>query len=157
MDAIKTILVPVDFDAPSEAALEQAVRLARALRAKIKILHVLPFSLTDVSEELFYASPNASVRRRTAALKALGQIVERHGKDVTIEPEIREGITWDEIVGAATQNEADLVVIGTHGRKGVARGLLGSVAERVVRASPVPVMSVRANLSPTERTEFAAR
>ena len=157
MDAIRTILVPVDFDSSSEAALEQAVRLARAFGARIKLLHVLPFSLSDVSAELFYAGPNTSVRLRTAALKNLGDLGDRFRRNVTIDHEIREGIAWDEIVGAATQLEADLIVMGTHGRRGGLRGLLGSVAERVVRVSSVPVMTVRASVASPERREFASR
>jgi nucleotide-binding universal stress UspA family protein len=157
MDAIRTILVPVDFDSSSDAALEQAVRLARAFGARIKLLHVLAFALSDVDSELFYAGPNTSVRLRTGALKGLADIAERYRDQVVIEHEIREGIAWDEIVGAATQLDADLIVMGTHGRKGGFRGLLGSVAERVVRASSVPVMTVRATVSPTERREFASR
>jgi nucleotide-binding universal stress UspA family protein len=156
MDVIRTILVPVDFDSSSGAALEHAVRLARALGAKIKLLHVVPFALSDVSDELFYAQPNASIRNRTNALKRLGDIAEKY-RDIPITSEIREGIAWDEIVGAAQQEEADLIIVGTHGRHGVVRGLLGSVAERVVRASPVPVMTVRASIAPEERTEFASR
>jgi nucleotide-binding universal stress UspA family protein len=155
MAPIRTILVPVDFDAPSEAALEQAVRLARALGAKIKLLHVLRFALTDV-DEVFYKSPNASVRRRTSALKRLADITERFSRDVPIESELREGIAWDEIVGAATQLEADLIVMGMRPRHGVARGFRGSVAERVIRAARVPVMTVHAS-SAEGRKEFATR
>jgi nucleotide-binding universal stress UspA family protein len=157
MSSLKTILVPTDFDDPTEAPLKQALRLAKARGARIK-RHVLPFALTDVADDLFYASPNAAVRRRTSALKRLADIAGEHeGDGVPIEVELREGIAWDEIVGAARQLEADLVVIGTRGKGAVARGLLGSVAERVVRASTVPVMTVRASISHDERGEFGVR
>lgn len=56
---------------------------------------------------------------------------------------LRRGRPWEEILAAAADVEADLIVIGTHGRRGLSRALLGSVAEKVVRVSPVPVMTVR--------------
>jgi nucleotide-binding universal stress UspA family protein len=157
MDPIRKILVPVDFDPPSEAALQQAVRFARAVGAKIKLLHVLPFALSNVSEGLFYEAPNTSGRMRAAAAEKLAELAERFGAQVPIETDIVEGIAWDEIVGAAKNFEADMIVLGTHGRQGVARGLLGSVAERVVRSASVPVMTVRADVAHEPRSEFAPR
>ena len=145
MEPIKTILVPVDFDAPSEAALDTAIRFAKNLGAKITLLHVEPFRLGDVPEGVFYEGPNASSRARATALVELGKLAERKATSgVAIGVELREGIAYDEILGAARQLNAELIVMGTHGRSGIARGLLGSVAEHVLRGSTVPVMTVRA-------------
>src|SRR5512140_1446560 len=143
MEPIKTILVPVDFDRPSEAALDTAVRFAKNLGAKITLLHVEAFKLADVPQELFYEGQNASSRARTTALTELTRMAEsKKNSGVAISTEMREGIVWDEILGAARHFKAELIVMGTHGRKGLTRGLLGSVAEHVLRGAHVPVMTV---------------
>jgi nucleotide-binding universal stress UspA family protein len=158
MKPIRTILVPLDFDASSAAALNEALRLAKQLGSRIVLIHVVPFALSDVDEDLFYATPNTSARNRTNAYKKMTDLIaslSEWGLDIVAEQ--REGIAWDEIVGAAARLEADLIVIGARPRTGLQRGLMGSVAERVVRASPVPVLTVRANAAQEERREFAAR
>jgi nucleotide-binding universal stress UspA family protein len=145
MDPIRTILVPVDFDAASEAAVQRAVGLAQKLGSRVVLLHVVPFSLTDVPEEFFYTSPNASQRNRAdrgTKLSALRQSLAGSGVDIVTD--MGEGIAWDAILGAAQRHEADLIVMGAHGGSRLSRGLLGSVAERVVRTAPIPVMTVRA-------------
>ena len=148
MDAIKRILVPVDFDDTSEAALDTAIRFAKNLGAKITLLHVEPFALSDVSQELFYEGPNASTRARKTAHDRLFALIEsRKSHGITIDSETRQGIVWDEILGAARHVGADLIVIGTHKRSSLSRGLLGSVAENVVRSSTIPVMTIRASAS----------
>ena len=145
METINTILVPVDLDAPSHAALDAALPLAKTLNSRIVLLHVVPFDLSNVPDDLFYSSPNVAVRTRTRWMEALAELAEsRKSFGVPIHNELRQGIVWDEIVGLARHLPAQLIVIGTHGRRGLPRGLMGSVAERVVRVSPVPVMSVRA-------------
>jgi nucleotide-binding universal stress UspA family protein len=146
MEPIKTILVPVDFDGPSEAALDTALRFARNLEAKVILLHVEPFKLADVPEDVFYEGPNASSRARTNAMAALSALAEsRASSGIAIKTELREGIAWDEILGATRSLKADMIVMGTHGRKGLTRGILGSVAEHVLRNAKVPVMTIRAD------------
>jgi nucleotide-binding universal stress UspA family protein len=148
MKPIRTILVAVDFDDASEAALDEAIGLAKSLGARIVAFHSVPFSLNDVPEEIFYRSPNASHRQRTDGRSKLGNLLEsRRSSGVDMRAEMGEGIAWDAILGAARKFDADLVVLGTHGRKGLPRGILGSVAERVVRTSPVPVLTVHANVA----------
>ncbi len=145
MEPIKTILVPVDFDQPSEAALDTAIRFAKNLGATITLLHVEPFNLTDVPEGVFFEGPNASTRARSDARAELSRLVQSKAESgITITSELREGIAWDEILGAARRLGADLIVMGTHGRKGLSRGLLGGVAEQVLRSAHVPVMTIRA-------------
>jgi nucleotide-binding universal stress UspA family protein len=146
MKPIRTILVPVGFDPVSEAALDEAVGLAKQLGARVVLFHVVPFALSDVPEGLFYRAPNTSHRQRTEGRGKLANMLEsRKGSGVEMRAEMGEGIAWDAILGAIRQHEADLVVLGTRGRNGLPRGIMGSVAERVVRTSPVPVMTVRAN------------
>ena len=144
MEAIKRILVPMDFDPTSEAALDTAVRFAKNLGAKITLLHVEPFAFSDVSQELFYEGTNASTRARNTAQDRLASLIDaRRDQGVTIDSEVRQGIVWDEILGAARNLGAELIVMGTHGRTGFARGILGSVADNVVRSSTIPVMTIR--------------
>ncbi len=158
MNPIRTILVPVDFRPSSEAALDEAVRYAHALGAEITLLHVQPFALSDVPEELFYPSANTSVRMRTSTLKRLSNLAEsRRSAGVPIQVELREGIAWDEIIGAADRLNADLIVIGAHEDTGLTRRLLGNVADRVARTARVPVMTVRASVARERRTEYASR
>jgi universal stress protein A len=140
------ILVPVDFSECSEAAWRLAQRLAHQSGAELILLHVLvepplysegPFSGDRVRE--FYASAERWVddhlatwadRARTAGLR--------------VRVSTRTGIPHREIVAAAADERAGLVVIGTHGRGGLERAMIGSVADRVIRTAPCPVLSVRA-------------
>jgi len=147
MEPVKTILVPVDFDGPSEAAVDTAIRFAKNLGATIILLHVEPFNLADVPPGVFYDGPNPSTRARSSARTELARLAEsRAASGISIGTELREGIAWDEILGAARTLNADMIVMGTHGRKGLARGILGSVAEHVLRNAKIPVMTVRAEV-----------
>src|SRR5690348_11571434 len=137
MVAIRTILVPIDFDDASEASLDEAISVAKQLAPSMLGCHAVPFSLIDVSEDVFYKSSNASHRQRSDARQRLAALLEtRAGSGVEMRGEVGEGIAWDAILGAIRQYQVDLVVLGTHGRRGLARGVLGSVAEHVVRTSP---------------------
>jgi nucleotide-binding universal stress UspA family protein len=142
----RRILIPTDFSAESERALGTAQRLAQALGAEVVLLHVFveaplysegPFAAQRVQE--VYASGRAWVQeqleRRAAAARAAG---------LPTKTLIVGGVAHQEIVAAARGEQADLIVIGTHGRGGVDRLLLGSVADRVIRLAPCPVLAVRA-------------
>jgi len=85
-----------------------------------------------------FALETRPCERCAAAVARLGDRIE------TVATALRSGRPWEEILAAAREGNADLIVIGTHGRKGLPRALLGSVAEKVVRMSPVPVLTVRA-------------
>jgi len=139
MEPTKTILVAVDFEAASMAAIRTAAELARALEGRVVVMHSfsMPRSLSrDLSESLL-----ADVHRqaRDAALRPLNDLRSRWG----VETMLREGEPATEILRAAEEVHADRIVMGTHGRRGLDRLMLGSVAEAVVRKSQVPVMVVR--------------
>ncbi len=145
----KRILVPLDGSATANAGLREALRLAKAQGAALQLLHVVDqhsvvmmgmesaIYMDDVLKGLTAAG--RSVLRKAqavadkAGVKASGVLVE------TI-----TGPAADSIVGQAKKGRADLIVIGTHGRRGVRRLVMGSDAEQVVRTSPVPVLLVRA-------------
>jgi len=139
----KTILVPTDFSAGAEHALEYAIELARKLDAKIQLLHVVPSEML-AAELGVVASSQMIESMQDASRKQLASLVAAHGGKVPLEPPVLETgdpRTW--IEATARKLPADLVVMSTHGRRGVKRLLLGSVAEAVVRCSPCPVLLVR--------------
>ncbi len=139
------IVVPTDFSPCADAALELARRLAAANEAELVLLHVLSDAALW-SEGL--ASPShvervfESVRQKAVAeLERRAEDVRRAGVRARIST--RHGAAWREIVDEVTDERADLVVMGTHGRGGLDRTFLGSVADRVVRMAPCPVLTVR--------------
>jgi nucleotide-binding universal stress UspA family protein len=138
----RTILVPVDFSACSETALDYAVDLAAKLDAKVYILNVIGIPAPGV-HELGAALPPALIESIAhdceAALQKLGEA--RRPKAQIADTLLRTGDARDVIIHIAGDIGADLIVMGTHGRRG--RALLGSVAESVVRTSPCPVLTIR--------------
>ena len=137
---LKRILVPTDFSETSEAALRYGTELARQYTGRLYLLHVVEnpgeAAKADIPIGLFETM-------RTAALDRLGQLVTSHElRKFRPECAMRLGAAPNEIVRYAQDHEIDLIVMGTHGRRGIARVVLGSVAERVVRTAPCPVLTV---------------
>ncbi len=145
-DGYYRIVVPTDFSDCSRAAWTEAQRLARAFGSELILVHVLvepapfsgaPFGL-GVGREFYDAIrrwADGELQRWIEPAKAAG---------LAARGEMRTGVAHREIVDLATDERADLIVIGTHGRGGVDRALLGSVADRVLRVAPCPVLAVRA-------------
>jgi nucleotide-binding universal stress UspA family protein len=145
MSVPKTVLVPTDFSPQADQALDYAIELAEKLGATVHVLNVIGIPALGVPElgvALTSSVIDQIVQDNTAALEKL--VASRAGKAKLGEPLLRTGDARDEILHVAEEIKADLVVMATHGRRGVARALLGSVAEMVVRTSPVPVLTVRA-------------
>jgi len=139
----KHIVVPIDFSPGSLEALDRACELAGALGAVLHLVTALgpagELPLTQgVVEELS--------REHRHGLESLA--VEHRGQAAFGPPIVEAADPRDLILDAARRLEADLIVMGTHGRTGVGRLLLGSVAEDVVRAAPCPVLVVRSGLPP---------
>lgn len=141
---IARVLVPTDFSGPSEEAWKTACRLARALGAELILVHVFaepsffsegPFSGERVRE--VYAAGRAWVEK---ALEELAGAARDEGMIVRVM--VRDGVAHREILALAAHERADLIVIGTRGRGGLERALIGSVADRVIRLAPCPVLSV---------------
>lgn len=144
MAVFNRILVPVDGSATSDKALDYAVRLAREGRAALRVLHAI--------DELAYTggfeyAGDVALATRGAAQRLLDQAadtVKRAGFTADTQLVEQAGRRLGEAVAEAARDwQADLVVAGTHGRKGLARALLGSGAEQIVRSCPVPVLVVR--------------
>lgn len=142
MRAFKQILVPLDFGEPSTRALDVAIMLASKFEAKVTLLHVSwlpPTAHVDFTEGLPW--PTDAFAQQ--AEKELNAIASRaHALYPGIEQRVVKGEPWEEILLCAREQGAELIVMGTHGRRGVSRVLLGSVAEKVVRLSPIPVMTI---------------
>jgi nucleotide-binding universal stress UspA family protein len=146
MSMWRRILHPTDFSRASSAAFARAVALARADRAQLFLVHVLappmPIGGEGYVAPQIYEDLEASARqygeKRLAALQAKAR---KSGARVT--GMLLEGVADDQIIRAAGRRKADLIVIGTHGRTGLARLFLGSVASRVVAGARCPVLTVR--------------
>jgi nucleotide-binding universal stress UspA family protein len=160
MIALKRILVPTDFSDASEAAVKYGVALARAFNAKLYLLHVALRHDLDVSAErqrvvdTFLSEMTAGVvplgldeSMQHAARELLGKILSKENEEeLRVEYVLRAsglGGPYVEIVRYAQHCDIDLIVMGTHGRGFVAHMLMGSVAEKVVRRAPCPVLTVR--------------
>ena len=143
---LNTILVPYDFSASSEHAFRWAIGLAEDWGAKLVVLHVIPvFSMVDNLQARFlFDFPQVE----TALLSETKTRLEEYTTQTTrstvpVDIRVVMGDAWWEICLAAESESADLIVIGSHGDTGVPRIFLGSVAERVVRHAPCPVLVVR--------------
>lgn len=148
MNAIRRILVPIDFSEASRAAFDYAVELARSVGASIDVLHVweVPTFLAPGSAVVVGASGTPLVEMvRAAAEDGLEKFVaEAAARGARVDESRAEpGNPASSIAEAARTGGYDLVVMGTHGRTGFSRALIGSVAERVVRHAPCPVLTVR--------------
>jgi len=143
MPDIKTILCPVDFSEASVRALRYALAIAGPLHARVHVFHVYEMSEYIVPENPV-VRPELLPAQVQSARDEFAAFVARHGQgDVPVTSSMREGVARRLILEAAREHGADLIVMGSHGRGGVARLMLGSVAERVVRAAEVPVLVVR--------------
>ena len=139
--ALKKILVATDFSAGSDEAMAQAIELGKQTAASLEIVHVReldgdglpfgPFYPADIGEAFAYADRELAVR--TDRVIAAGLPCRYRSL---------EGSAAREIVRRGKETNADLIVIGTHGRRGLAHAVLGSVAERVVQHASCPVLTV---------------
>ncbi|PLX87314.1 MAG: universal stress protein [Desulfuromonas sp.] len=145
MKSFKKILVAIDFSDSSDNAFQAALMMARQFSARLMILHVInePVDLRG-----FYV-PHISFDKleeeiAEGAKKLMESFCRQHLKDFKdYETVIAPGIPYETIINKAVDEQADLVVLGTHGRAGLDHVLFGSNAEKVVRKSPLPVMTVR--------------
>ncbi len=135
----KTIVFPTDFSTASDAALTHAAALARQSGARLLIVHVEEPPLAYGGGELYYGLPEPSSER---ILKML-EDVKPADPAVPFTHRLTMGDPAAEIVRIATDEQAEMIVLGTHGRTGLSRLLMGSVAEAIVRRAPCPVLIYR--------------
>jgi universal stress protein A len=139
------LLVATDFSDTAEKAWTRARDLARALGAELVLLHV--FVEAPLYSETPFNAPEVREVYESGKAWVTGQL-EKWATDARAEglrarTVLRTGVPYREILAAAEEERADIIVIGTHGRGGLERALLGSVADRVVRLAPCPVLTIR--------------
>jgi universal stress protein A len=139
MVAFKRIVVGIDFNEPSLAALEYARTLAATFGSSVSLIHVIQPMATEIYA---YSAEMVENWERTAyeRLWALFPATERTA--LQGRAEVRVGLPVDEILTFADEQKADLIILGTHGRGALTHFFLGSVAERVVRRARCPVLTV---------------
>ena len=143
MASFKRILVPVDFSDASARALNTALDLASDLKAEVKIIHIHQVQTQYMIEGGLYAPELDEDELMEKRKKELANFVEGQKGDVSISQEVRAGIPETEILEIAGEFQADLIIMGTHGRSGLSHLLMGSVTENVLRHTDVPILSVR--------------
>jgi nucleotide-binding universal stress UspA family protein len=142
--AWKKICCAVDFSEPSWIAMEQAAELASRLGAELTLVHVRPPPPAAATDVLVPSGggADAEIRRAEEALEVWRSDAESRAA-LPVRARVLAGDPAGELARAAREEGFDLLVVGTHGRSGFSRLLLGSVAERVLRRAPVPVLVMR--------------
>lgn len=148
MIPFKKILVPTDFGDSSQHAIELAMELAKQCGAELTLLYVWDLPSYAYSGMEFASSELLDPIRNEAHAKLERELVAVRRHVPRVVGTLRCGDPWKEIHTAITELAPDLVVMGTHGRHGLARAVLGSVTEKVVRTSPVAVLTVHAKEEP---------
>ncbi len=148
MTEVKTILCAVDFSGHSTEVVEYSRLIARSLGARIKVIYVAP----SLSQYVGFHVPPTSIESFvgeivTGAEKTMNTFLEEHFSGCEAEGVVVSGYAAEEILDYASEHSVDMIIMGTHGRKGIDRILFGSVAEKVVRTSLVPVLTVRPSAS----------
>jgi nucleotide-binding universal stress UspA family protein len=139
----KKILVPCDFAESSRSACEVAAELAEKFSVPLTLLHVIPAPSLSYANTPYVPAPEYTQYIEESARSALRDEAARfQGKGFALDTLLKIGTPWQEIIDTATRLDAGLIVMGTHGRRGLPRAILGSVAEKVVRLSPVPVLTI---------------
>jgi nucleotide-binding universal stress UspA family protein len=146
--APKSILLATDFSPASEAALPHALALASHYASNLYVAHVISSEFRDFlpPEE---TATKLQQARESAQQKLEPLLTAGHLKGVSCRPLIGEGAIWDVLLEMIHQNGIDLIIVGTHGRRGLVKLLLGSVAEEVFRMAPCPVLTVGPRASET--------
>jgi nucleotide-binding universal stress UspA family protein len=157
--SVKNVLLPTDFSPTSESALPYAVAIARRFGSTLHLVHVLSeANLLMMSGGVDYVSMGTIYEDAHAeAREKLEQVTQRiEGLPHRIYA--RHGLIWTNLAGIIVENEVDLIVVGTHGRTGLGKLLLGSVAENILRHAPCPVLTVGPKVSGRAKlSELSAR
>jgi nucleotide-binding universal stress UspA family protein len=141
---IKNILCPIDYSVYSEMALKYAIEFAEKYQAKLYLVHVLDIRVYDINDPDLY---NVNIVDEETINKLRERLLKCVNEDtkskISVEAIIIQGVPFAEIIRTAKERKIDLIVLGTHGRTGLSHALMGSVAEKVVRKAPCPVLTIR--------------
>jgi nucleotide-binding universal stress UspA family protein len=144
MIAIKKLLVPTDFSEYSQFALKYAAAFAEAFAAKVWVLHVHePYPQGAVFEGMVYDSELVAKAESRARADLEAVVAQLTARSIQAEAVFATGRPYVQIVRQAEKLEVDLIVLATHGRRGVSHMVFGSNAEKVVRLSPCPVLTIK--------------
>jgi len=136
------ILVATDFSDSSQQALEHALRIAEKFGSELTLVHSWEAPDYSYAAGLYFAGDVVAPIERAAAARLEQALTQLKLRFPAAKSMLRAGVPWEEVLSATSQINADLIVMGTHGRRGLERALLGSVAEKVVRMAQVPVLTV---------------
>jgi nucleotide-binding universal stress UspA family protein len=141
------ILIPTDFGEPARQATDLAVGLAKTFESKLTLVHGFEFPsyayMGIDTATVDYLTPIEDAARRQLD-DELERLVKRWPRSSAL---FMKGPAWQQVLRACDDVHPDLIVMGTHGRRGIAHALLGSVAEKIVRLAPVPVLIARGTLT----------
>ncbi len=145
MVPIRRILFPTDFSEYADHAWSYVLTFAQEFAAEVHLLHVVPPPprLTETYAVNFDPEALLEAQRAEAAALLERQVQAAKEASLTAQAAIRTGVDFHEILEYARAQAVDLIVMGTHGRTGLAHVLLGSVAEKVVRRAPCPVLTIK--------------
>lgn len=142
---IKRILVPTDFSEISAQAFPYAEDIARQFDAEIHLVHVLEKNPPILLIRSFDMTTESAIQKiEDDARNLLNEWKSRFSNDIKVNAVLLRGNDFEEIVDYANNNQIDLIVIATHGRTGLLHTLIGSVAEKVIRYSKIPVLVITA-------------
>jgi universal stress protein A len=154
------ILVPVDFSKPSLGALGYAIEFGRPLKAEITVLHVVEPFYAGTPDVMYGLGYDAGVVYRELESSAREQLATLAAKlrprRISVRTLLMVGTAFRVIPEAARKTAADLIVMATHGRTGLSHVVIGSVAERVVRTAPCPVLTLRPSAAARSRRALSA-
>lgn len=143
--SIKKILLPVDFTHACSSSKEYACLIAGLLNAELHVLHVLPDNLPQPATSDTWLAPTEMPHLKIvedAETLLVSSVKNSRIDERLVHCVVRFGNAVDQIVKYADDNQIDLIVIATHGRKGLSHAIIGSVAEKVVRLAKCPVLTV---------------
>lgn len=138
----KRILVATDFSEPSERALEAALDLAARFDSELTLVHIWEFPSYDYMHGVVLPIDFAERIAEAAEVRMASTISSIKQRSPNAKSIVKMGVVWSEVLSTIEETRPDLLVLGTHGRRGLKRAVLGSVAEKLVRLSPVPVLTV---------------
>jgi nucleotide-binding universal stress UspA family protein len=145
MQTFKHILVATDFSSSSERALELGVKMAKTFDARLTLLHVWEIPVYPYMDFVLSSSEFVGNVQQAAEDKLNSTLRETRAGFPAARGLLKMGIPWEQILTTAKDEGVDLIVMGTHGRRGISHALLGSVAEKVVRLAGIPVLTARPN------------
>lgn len=144
MVSFQRILIATDFSDTCSRAIEYGVMMAKTLGASLHVLHVLQDDTPLVVDGLTYLPTNFFEELEQRAAARLEEVIPKSDRDkLAVTLVMRRGSPFMEIIRYARDQKMDLIVVGTHGRGAFAHVLMGSVAEKIVRKAPCPVLTVR--------------